>query len=187
MGRTPKVQETELDKMQKQFDNFDSQVKELTNDRMNQAPKLETEPQTKMSDREIDNAKKIYLKPKTSISVRDKFNEKFREKYNFSKEYVQFIAENNEIIGEQLEIWTRPFGGIPAEFWQVPVNTPVWGPRYLAEQIRKCTYHRLRMDQTVTHSQHGPGKFYGSMVVDNVIERLTARPVASARSVFMGA
>ena len=30
--------EKELDNMQKQFDNFDSQVKEMTQDRMNAAP-----------------------------------------------------------------------------------------------------------------------------------------------------
>jgi len=59
---------------------------------------------------------------------------------NFQKEYVQFIAENKEIIGETIEIWTRPFGGMPAEFWKVPVNKPVWGPRYLAEQIKRCYY-----------------------------------------------
>ena len=116
---------TELDKVEKQFEAFDSQVKELTLDRMNMAPKEDREPQTKLSQKEISESKDIYLKPKRTIGCRDKFNEKFRDQYNYDKEYVYFVAENNEIIGETIDIWTRPFGGLPAEWWEVPVNTPV--------------------------------------------------------------
>ncbi len=186
MARPPKVQETELDKMQKQFDNFDSQVKELTQDRMAAAPVAEVEPQTKLSQKEVDKSNQIWLKPKVTIACRDKFNERLREKYNFAKEYVQFIAEHKEIIGEKIETWTRPFPGMSAEFWEVPVNKPIWGPRYLAEQISKCQYHRLKMDQGVSHTQ-GVGQFYGAMAVDTVVQRLSATPINSARSVFMGA
>ena len=185
---TPKTSlaEKELDKVEKQFEAFDTQVKEMTQDRMNMAPKPETEPQTKMSSKDIEKSKDVYLKPAKTIGCRDKFNEDYREDYNFAKEYVQFIAENKEIIGETIELWTRPFGGMPAEFWQVPVNKPVWGPRYLAEQIKKCTYHRLIKQQTPTHTE-GMGQFYGSMAIDTTVERLTARPVSSRKSIFMGA
>jgi len=180
--------EKELDKAEKQFQEFDQNIKDMTLDRMNQAPKPEVEPQTKLASSEIAKMKEIYLKPEKSISCspKDKFNEDYRKQYEFDKEYVHFIAENHEIIGEALEIWTRPYGGMPAEFWQVPVNKPVWGPRYLAEQIKKCTYHRLVMQQTPTHTE-GLGQFYGSMAVDTTVERLTARPVSSRKSIFMGA
>lgn len=184
--RKPKVQESELDKMQKQFDKFDEQVKEMTLDRMNAAPKEEVEQQTKMSTREQQNAKEIILKPEREISAREPFNENFRADYEYQSQKVQFTAENREIIGEAIEMWTKPFAGVPAQFWKVPVNKPVWGPRYLAEQIKKCCYHRLRMDQSVSAGADGMGQYYGSMVADLTVQRMDAHPVSSRKSVFMG-
>jgi len=184
----PKVNsaaEKELDKVQSQFDAFDQSVKDLTLDRMNAAPKAEQETQTKLSSKEIDKAKEVWLKPKRSTSCKEPFNEKYRSDYEFAREYVQFIAENKEIIGETIDIWTKPFAGIPAEEWDVPVNKPVWGPRYLAEQVKRCSYHRLTMVDKTTGSD-GMGAYYGTMVADNVIQRLDAIPVNTKRSVFMG-
>lgn len=185
MTKTSSTVERELDKAQKQFDAFDENVKSLTLDRMNEAPKKETEQQTKLSQKEITNTDH-YLKPKRSIGNKDKFNEKFSEQWNFAKEYVNFIAENNEIVGENIEIWTRPFGGVPAEFWEVPVNKAVWGPRYLAEQINKCQYHRLVMKENNTHSSGSNFQFYGSMAADTIVNRLEARPAGNRKSIFMG-
>ncbi len=179
---------TEMDKAEKQLDNFTQQIEEMTLDRMNQAPKLETEQQTKLSQRQIANSKEIYLKPHRTIGCRDKFNENFRASYEFDKEYVHFTAENKEIIGETIDMWTKPFAGIPAEWWKVPVNKPVWGPRYLAEQIKKCSYHRIRMEES--KGQIGSdqvGTYYGQMAVDNTIQRLDALPVSSRKSIFLGA
>lgn len=179
--------ETELDKAKNQLEHFEQNVKELTLDRMNQAPKQEVEAQTKLSENEIRNSKDIYLKPSKTVPGRDKFNEKFRDSYNHAKEYVKFIAENRELTGENIEIWTRPFGGMPAEFWEVPTNKPIWGPRYLAEQIKKCSYHRLVMKQNVVTEQGGYGQIYGALAADSIVQRLDAIPVSSRRSVFMGA
>ena len=179
--------QTEIDRLQEHVDEFDKSVKDLTLDRMNAAPKEEVEQQTKMSSKEIENSKDVYLKPEKIISSPQKFNEKFREDYNFAKEYVQFIAEHKEIIGEAIEMWTRPFGGMPAEFWRVPVNKPVWGPRYLAEQIKKCSYHRLTMQQNVMTEANSMGQIYGAMVADSTVQRLDAIPVTKRKSVFMGA
>lgn len=190
MAEKPKAHtslaEKELDKAEKQFDAFDQNIKELTHDRMNMAPKLEEEPQTKMSVREQQKAADIYLKPHKTIGCRDKFNEKFRDQYNFDKEYVRFIAENKEVIGETIDIWTRPFGGMPAEEWLVPVNKPVWGPRYLAEQIRRKTYHRLVMQRNTVRDVDHMGTYDGQMVADSTIDRLTAMPVTDRKSIFMG-
>lgn len=183
--KKPNVQDKEMEKLEKQFDKFDGEVKQMTLDRMNMAPSQEVEPQTKLSSREIEKSKDIYLKPKKSISCRDKFNEDYREQYNFQKEYVQFIAEHKEIIGESIDLWTRPFAGMPAEEWDVPVNKPVWGPRYLAEQIRRKFYHRLVMQPTVNSHDYS-GQFYGTMAADVKIQRLTAEPVTSSKSIFMG-
>ncbi len=178
--------EQELTRLDEQFKTFDENVKELTLDRMNCAPKEECEPQTKLSTQEIDKSRDIYLKPHRIIGCQDKFNERYREAYNFDKEYVHFQAENKEIIGEDLDVWTRPYGGLPAEWWKVPTNKPVWGPRYLAEQIKRKYYHRLTMDNTSSTGSDGRGQYYGTIAVDRQIQRLDAHPISSKRSVFMG-
>ncbi len=177
----------ELDKVEKQFDAFKEDVDKMTFDRMNMTPKKETEPQTNLSQKEIFNSKDIYLKPIKSVGCQDKFNEKWRDDYDFQKQYVQFQAENKEIIGEEIDLWTRPFPGMPAEEWKVPVNKPVWGPRYLAEQIKRCYYHRLIMQPNVGTGSDHAGQYYGTMAVDTTVARLDAVPVSSKRSVFMGA
>jgi len=179
--------EKELDKAEKQFEKFDDEVKAMTKDRMDLTPKPDLEPQTKIANADLDKMKDIYLKPIKTISCRDKFNEAYRKDYEFAKEYVNFIAENKEIIGESIEIWTRPFGGMPAEEWKVPVNKPVWGPRYLAEQIKRKFYHRLTMQENRMAGSDGMGQYYGTMAVDTTVQRLDALPVSKKRSVFMGA
>src|SRR6187402_96631 len=97
MAEKPKINsagERELQKAEEQFKAFDENVKSLTLDRMNEAPKIEVEPTHKISQREISESKDIYLKPNRSIMSQEKFNENYRSEYNFAKEYVYFIAEN---------------------------------------------------------------------------------------------
>jgi hypothetical protein len=178
--------EQELDKAEEQFKKFDEEVKEMTMDRLNATPKQDVEQQTKLSQKDLEKSKDIYLKPITSIGCKEKFNEKYRESYEYDKQYVQFIAENKEIIGEDIELWTKPYAGIPAERWKVPVNKPLWGPRYLAEQIKRKFYHRLVMKDSVT-SNEGAMQYYGTMAADTTIQRLDAHPVSSRKSIFMGA
>lgn len=177
--------EEEIDSVNEQMNAFSEGLSSLNIDEMNKAPKLETEQQTKLSYDEIQKKNEIYLKPKTNIGCKEKFNEKFRDAYNFDKEYVNFIAENKEIIGESIQLWTRPYPGVPAQEWVIPVNTPVWGPRFLAEQLKKCSYHRIIMDNK-TVEDNGNTRFYGGVQVQNTIQRLDAHPVSSRKSVFMG-
>jgi len=179
--------EKELDRLEKDFDKYDEQVKSLTLDEMNKAPALSHEPQTKIALRDIDKKPDIYLKPERTIGGIEKFNEEFRAEYNYQKEYVHFIAENHEIIGETIECWTKRFPGVPGEFWKVPVNKPVWGPRYLAEQLATRKYHVLSMDQTQKVADDGYTQMYGMMVAKQTKQRLNATPVIKQRSVFMGA
>lgn len=180
--------EQELDKAQEQFEMFDKNVKELTLDRMRAAPLEETEPQTKMSQKDIEKSPQIYLKPKRTYPSKEKFNEKFRDEYNFQKEYVHFTAENKEIIGESIELTVKPFPGCPAEDWAVPVNKPIWAPRYVAERIKGCEYSRLEMDEnTIAGGTEKTLQWCGKMVVDRKLARLTATPVSTRKSIFMGA
>ncbi len=185
-AKKPKIAPTELDKLQDQFDNYKEQVDSMTMERMNQAPKLEVEPQTKLSTQELAASKGMYLKPKRSISSREKFNEDFRKQYEEAREYVEFIAENREIIGEEIDLWTKPFPGLPAEQWIVPTNKPVWGPKYLRDQIQRCYYHRMSMQNAPTATD-GMGQYYGTMVVDNVVNRLDAyTPTTKRQFSFAG-
>lgn len=181
---TNSASEMALEKAKEQIDMFEDSVKELTLDQMNKAPKQESDPQVKESQRELQQKEGHYLKPTRIISSSQKFNERFRDEYEFRKQYVQFVAENHEIIGESIIKWTRPYGGMAAEEWTIPVNKPVWGPRYLAEELKGCSYHRLTMKDTTIGSDNN-GTYYGQMVADTTVNRLDARPVSSAKSVFI--
>lgn len=183
---TSSLAEKELDKAEKQFQAFDENVRSLTLDRMNMSPKADQEMQTKMSQSEILRTKDTYLKPFRSIASREKFNEDYRKEYEYASEYVHFIAENKMIIGEIIEMWTKPFPGMPAQEWKVPVNKPIWAPRYVAEQIKRAKYHILSMRETVTTGADQIGQYYGSMAVDSTIQRLDAHPVGNSKSIFMG-
>ena len=177
----PKVNsqgEKELAKAEAQFEEFNTQVKTLSSETMSPAPVRESESQTQLSTREINKQDGFYLKPKRTISCREKFNETYRSDYEKKKEYVRFIAENLEIIGETIPIWTRPYPGLSAEEWEVPVNKVVVGPRYLAEQISRKSYTRLKMENSATTGSDGLGTYYGQLVASHKVQRLDARPAA---------
>lgn len=175
----------ELDKAEKQFEKFDEEIKQMTLDRMKESSTQNEEPINKLSQQEIEKSKDIYLKPNRQIGSAEKFNENYRDEYNFAMEYVRFIAENKEIGGESITTWTKPFAGMPAQEWVIPVGKPVWGPRHLAEQLTKCKYHRFVMQQNVaTGIDHAGNQYYGSMAVDTTIQRLDAIPVTTRKSLF---
>jgi hypothetical protein len=184
MTLKPKLSK-ELEKAGEQFDAFDENIKSLTLDRLNETPKKELEPINKFSSKDLSKSSDIYLKPFRTIGCKEKFNERFRAEYEQAKKYVQFIAYNKELIGEEIEIWTRPYPGLPAEWWKVPTGKPIWAPCYLAEQIKRKFYHRLVMQQTNTGSD-GMGQYYGSIAADTTIQRLDAEPVSGRKSIFMG-
>jgi len=172
----------EVDRVEKEFDEFQENLTSLASHGFSSEPKQEQDRQTHLSSKEIKSLD-IYLKPERSIPDRQKFNEKFRDAWNHAKEYVHFIAENKELIGEAIEIWTHPFGGVGAEFWKVPTNKPIWAPRYLAEQIERKSYHRFTMDNTTTNVGNG-AQMYGNMAIDSTIKRLAAFPVSERKSMF---
>lgn len=166
-------------------DAFDNQVKEMNIDAMNRAPIQDYEP-PKVSQKEIQDSN-IYIKPKRWIADNQKFNPRFEKDWEYAKQYVQCIPIHNELRGDLIEFWTHPFGGKGAEFWQLPSDKPVWIPRYAAEQLTKCKYHRLKMDQSKTQGADGNGTYFGQMISETTIHRLDAAPVNTGRSIFMGA
>jgi len=175
-----------LDEAEKKFDKYNEELKSLSHDIVRSAPLKEEEAQTKLSSREVAKNNDLYLKPDKTMPDMQKFNEIFQKEWEFQSEYVNFIAEHKELIGETIEMWTHPFGGKGACFWKVPTNKPVWGPRYLAEQIKKRRYVRFKTDERRHTSSDGTGTFYGAMVAETVVQRMDANPVSSHKSVFMG-
>lgn len=140
-----------------------------------------SDPQTKLSTREANAKEAIWLKPVRSIqrSVGGKddakvyWDEKNRQAHDEDWKYVKCIVENNEIIGEDIEVWTAKWGCDPAHFWKVPVNRPIMIPKLLAEQLSKCQYHRLKMESGAEKSNY----VNAGIVADHVVRRIDARPV----------
>jgi hypothetical protein len=158
----------ELKKVEKEFENFNKEVKEVSEKALF-TPPLEEK-------KELDPSipkDAIVLSPIKKINSQEPFNENFREDYNYKNENICFIAENIEISGEDISLWTKPFAGMSAMEWSVPVNKPVVGPRYLYEQIASKFYNRLVMDQKPIQSESGM-TYYGTMVATNTIHRLNA-------------
>ena len=81
--------EKELVRVEAQFDQFKEQLDSLELDRSNAHAK-ETAPQVLLSQEDIAKSKDIYLKPYRAIGSAEKFNEKYREDYNYAKEYTSF-------------------------------------------------------------------------------------------------
>lgn len=181
----PKVNsegQKELDKAQENFDNFSEQVKSF-NSFDPSASVEDKDEQTKISRKEAKQVDAPYLKPVRSVNrtnydkSKTYFDEKHRSLRDRDWEYVKCIVENYEIIGEAVEVWTGKWGCDPTHYWRVPVNKPVWIPRHLAEQLAKCQYHRLVMDDSTIREQSYIGAITGGIVVDVVKQRIDARPV----------
>lgn len=179
-ARKPKVNSKgnqELQKADEHFTKFEEQVKSLTHDEVSKAPTQETEPQTKLSNREIDKSDASYIKPVRAIFSKEKFNENFRKERDEGWKYVKCIVENNEIIGERIEKWTKRWPGEPAHFWQIPVNKPIYLPKFLAEELQNCCYHRLVMEES---QQNVEGSLTHSLVSKETRHRLDCRSVGFA-------
>ena len=172
----------ELDKAEKQFEEFNDNIKELTTDVTRAAPRTEQEPVHKMSQREMQNADDIYIKPMKSVGDGKKFNEKFREGWDYDKQYIKVKLEHKELIGENIEQWTKPYTGVPAEFWVLPTTKPVWIPRHVANQVKRKYYARLKMDEQTVTGADGTGSYYGKMVVSDTVQRLDCNLVSTSKT-----
>lgn len=184
----PKVNvegQKELDKIKENLSEFQDSARSITLDQTRLAPKVETEAQTKIAQSEKDKMPDVYLKPKRIFPSREKFNEKFRDEYNYLREYVEFIAENDEVKGEAIDFCIKKFPGIPIEEWVVPVNKPVWAPRYVKQRIEECGYTVFTTMDNPT-AQEGGVTYYGQMVAQQRKQRLSVREVSKKKNIYMG-
>lgn|SRR5579885_1208102 len=166
----------ELKKAEEQFQAFDESIQKMTLDNMNKAPKEELESQTKMSKKEERQYDAPVIKPLRSISSKEKYNPAFEKDHRRAWEYVKCVVENKEIIGEQIHRWTKPFPGDPAQEWKIPVNKPIYLPRFLAIELSKCQYHRLVMQENQVTGSDGVGTWIGAMVAETKVNRIDCRP-----------
>ena len=176
--------------MSAKLEEYERQLAELNLDSAYRLKTQEVEPQTKLSQKQKENV--LTLKPSMSLmAVGQKFNEDFRKEYEERKKYTKFIAEHRECPGDTIEFWTRPYGGLPAEFWKVPTNRVVEAPRYVAEELSDRSYVSYRMDGDDTSERNrvgtdGFGVQYGQMVATHKTERVTAYPAQEKKTLFMG-
>ena len=179
MSRKPNISRSEqqLEKAAEKFDEFAQQVKSLSVDEKANLPSQETEPQTKLSKKEANSLDAPVIKPNRAIFSKEKFNEKMRSEYEVRSKLVKCIVENNEIIGERIEKWTKRWPGEPAHFWQIPVNKPIYLPKFLAEELQNCCYHRLVMEEA---PQTAEGALTHSLVSKETRHRLDCRSVGFA-------
>lgn len=171
MTQTPKVDsygQKELKKAEAQVEKFNEDVKQASESPVNSSVKQEV-----IIDDLISPDKYFFLKPVKRIKSKEKFNETFRKQYEEASELIFFIAENIEQEGEKICKWTKAFPGIDAEYWEIPVNRIVKGPRYLCEEISACSYNQLMMEDRLT-SQDKNMSYYGSLVVSKTKHRLNA-------------
>lgn len=184
VARKPKITskgEQELKKAEDQLNKFESHVKSLTVDELSKSPLKESEPQTKLSNREVEKLDAPYIKPVRAIFSNEKFNEAFRKERDEGWKYVKCIVENNEIIGERIEKWTKHWPGEPAHFWQIPVNKPIYLPKFLAEELQGCCYHRLVM-QSRSPDQIREGEPMEDLVAKETRHRIDCRSVGFGSS-----
>lgn len=185
--KRPKVNsegKKELDKVENQINKFSDSVSSAREGKGSLVMR-ETEPQTKMSQSEMNNAQVMYLKPKRNFPSRERFNEKFRDEFNRQSEYVEFVAENHEVKGESIDFCIKKFPGMPVEEWVVPVNKAVSAPRYVKERIEECGYTVFTTTDRQTASEGGV-MYYGQMVAEERKSRLSAREITRRPRIFMG-
>ena len=195
MARKPNVNaegQVELEKTGEQIEGMEAKAKSINLDQTILATRKETEPQTKIAQSDSQKMPEIYLKPKRTYppgvhpktGAVEQFNEKFRAEYNFQKEYVEFIAENNEVIGESINLWIKKFPGTNLEEWVIPVNKPVWAPRMVKERIEECGYTVFRATQTLK-SEEGIN-YNGYLEIQERKNRLNAREAPRQKKLYMG-
>lgn len=178
----------ELDKVEDQIGALQQEIQSFNPlDELAPLPE-ETEPQVPMSKKEMKKDDAPYIRPKKTLAATNTpksptvWNKRWQKMHDRDWEYVKITAENHELIGGSIEMWTREYGCDPAHFWDIPVNRPIWVPRLVARKIARCTYHRLTMDNSIVTHGDQVGQVVGGLVVDHTKHRLNAIPCGESFS-----
>lgn len=178
--RVDKAGQDQLDEVSKSIESVQASLSE--SNPFDTAPPVEIVPQTELSKKEKQEFDAPVIKPKNVVfrAKGEKFkvfwDKKYAKQREKDREYVKIIAENRECPHATIEMWTAKYGCDPAEFWEVPVNQPVWVPRMVANQICKTKYHVMVQNDGYSRGSDQNGQYQGGIVVRNTRNRLIAYP-----------
>jgi len=166
----------EVDRLETEFQEKAKQMSSMTQDEIATAPVKETESKVEMSKKEIIQFDAPMIKPSHKIHGIGKPKAEQEGLRKKAWEYVKVVAENLEVHGETIEFWHKPpYSGEPCCFWQVPVNKPVYVPRFVADHLSTRCYHRLVMQEKTTNLGHG--EITSTLVATETRRRLDCRTV----------
>lgn len=169
----------EVDRVEAEFKAATDANASLTQDVMSKAPEKESDVEPFMPKRQILQAPVPRIVPTYSRSPNGKKKPEQDALRRRAWEYVQVICTNSEIASENLEFWHKPMiAGEECNFWQIPVNRPVFLPRHVAEHIKTRKYHRLVMQEEITVEHTGFGEMKGKLVASHTVQRLDCTPAA---------
>lgn len=186
MARPRKVSsgmiQQEKERIDDQVTDFQQKNLESTSmDAVAAAPIKETAAQTQISAKQIEKTDAPWIKPSRSYSPGkgEKRIPQLEAEIARGKEYIKCIAENAECLGARLEFWLKKYPGEPCHFWEIPVNRPVYLPRYVAEHISTRWYSRIKMSEGAIYDVgSADGGLLNHMQVTERVRRLDCRPVA---------
>lgn len=184
MTNKPLNRAEEIAKIDSQINQVQTAMSNLTQDEINKASVVDFQPQTEITRAMKDFTDAPVIKPIKSIPRPGKPIAKEAKDRAWGWEYVRCIAENREVIGETIELWTGKYHGDMADFWQVPVNRPIYLPRHVAKRISECRYHRVKMQDRPMHNlmnemeSTGVSGYSGQLTVVDTRQRLDCRPIA---------
>lgn len=163
----------EVDRVDAEFKSTTDANANLTQDVLSKAPVKELVPDPFAPKRQLLSAEVPRIVPTFSRGPNGKKKPEQESLRKRAWEYVKVVCSNMEVAGEQIEFWHKPpISGEDCNFWQVPVNRPVWIPRHVAEHIKSRKYHRLMMQEEITVESSGYGEFKGKMVASHSLQRL---------------
>lgn len=166
----------EVDRLDAEFNAKEKQMSEMTQDAMKDAPLKELAPQVKISKEALEKTDAPKIVPCLTRAANGKKKSEQDALRKRAWEYIKVIAENNEVIGEDIEFWHKPMiAGEDLHFWKIPVNKPIYVPRHIAEHIRSRKYHRLKTDENIRVETNQFGDMMGRMIATETRQRLDCR------------
>jgi hypothetical protein len=168
----------ELEKVESQFVEKQNEMANLTMQERQNIPMQETDPQTKLSKKQLNEMGYIIIKPKKRIGTIQKPEPKWQKEREHAWQLVKAILENKESPGEVIEMWTHPFKGDNYDFWELPTNKPILIPRHLANDVAASNYvqYKMEADEKQIVNEDGAATYIGKMVTTTRKQRLSAQP-----------
>lgn len=173
----------ELEKVEKQFaesefNETQHKMANLTMDERQNIPVQESDPQTKLSKKQLADMGYIIVKPKKRLGSSQKPEPRWQKEREHAWQLVKAILENKESPGEVIEMWTHPFKGDSYDFWELPTNKPVLIPRHLANDVAASNYIQYKMEEDKKNvvDENGETMYVGKKVTTTRKPRLTAQP-----------